>query len=84
MKISPEIKERIIATATVYLGPLHTLGMYDRLVGLAYLDYTSDPEIHQRVKEAKLTPIQGGAALDTFAVHDGVRNADAVHAPEAR
>ncbi|MCB1121094.1 MAG: ABC transporter substrate-binding protein [Verrucomicrobiae bacterium] len=56
--------ERIIATATVYLGPLHTLGMYDRLVGLAYLDYTSDPEIHQRVKEAKLTPIQGGAALD--------------------
>jgi len=56
--------ERIIITATVYLGPIRTLEMYEQLVGTAYLNFTSDPEVHRRVEAGKLTPVQGGAAVD--------------------
>ncbi len=56
--------ERIIITATVYLGPIRTLDLYDQLVGIAYLDFTSDPEVHARVDNRTLKPIQGGAALE--------------------
>ncbi|QXD23892.1 ABC transporter substrate-binding protein [Opitutia bacterium ISCC 51] len=56
--------ERIIITATVYLGPIRTLDLYDQLVGIAYLDFTSDPEVHARVDNGTLKPIQGGAALE--------------------
>lgn len=56
--------ERIIITATVYLGPIRTLDMYDQLVGIAYLDFTSDSEVHARVESGSLKPVQGGAALD--------------------
>jgi iron complex transport system substrate-binding protein len=56
--------ERIIITATVYLGPIRTLDLYDQLVGIAYLDFTNDPEVHARVESGMLKQVQGGAALE--------------------
>ncbi|MDA0347793.1 MAG: ABC transporter substrate-binding protein [Verrucomicrobia bacterium] len=46
------------------IGPIRTLDMYDQLVGIAYLDFTSDSEVHARVESGSLKPVQGGAALD--------------------
>lgn len=56
--------ERIVITSTVYLGPIQTLKEHDRLVGVAYVNLTNDPEVQKRVADGRITAIQGGAALD--------------------
>jgi iron complex transport system substrate-binding protein len=40
------------------------LDLYDQLVGIAYLDFTSDPQVHARVESGKLEHVQGGATLE--------------------
>lgn len=56
--------ERIVITSTVYLGPIQTLGLHDKLAGVAYANLTNDADVHQRIEDGRITAIQGGAALD--------------------
>ena len=56
--------ERVILMATVYLGPIQSLGLHDKLVGVAHLNFTNDSEVHQRVKQGKIKEVQGGSAVD--------------------
>lgn len=56
--------ERIVITSTVYLGPIQTLGLNDKLAGVAYANLTNNADVHQRIADGRITAIQGGAALD--------------------
>lgn len=56
--------ERIIIMATVYLGPIQSLEIHDRLIGVANLKYTNDPLVHELVKSGNIKSVQAGSALD--------------------
>ncbi|MDQ8203139.1 ABC transporter substrate-binding protein [Pelagicoccus sp. SDUM812003] len=56
--------ERLAIMATVFLGPIRDLDLYDSLVGIAYLDWANDERAHQRVAKGLAKPIQSGAAMD--------------------
>ncbi|MDA1067663.1 MAG: ABC transporter substrate-binding protein [Verrucomicrobia bacterium] len=56
--------ERIIIMATVYLGPIQSLDMYDQLVGAAHLELSNDPFLQGLVDSGKVQAIQSGASLD--------------------
>ncbi len=56
--------ERLAIMATVFLGPIRDLGLYDSLVGIAYLDYTNDERAHELVASGAAREIQSGTAMD--------------------
>lgn len=56
--------QRLVTMATVFLGPVHDLDLYDSLVGVAYLDYANDLKAHERVASGEAKEIQSGTAMD--------------------
>ncbi|MBD5779675.1 ABC transporter substrate-binding protein [Pelagicoccus sp. NFK12] len=56
--------ERLAIMATVFLGPIRDLDLYDSLVGIAYLDYANDEKAHQLVDSGAARRIQSGTAMD--------------------
>lgn len=60
--------ERLAVMATVFLGPVHDLDLYDSLVGIAYLDFVNDEKARARVTEGAAKEIQSGAGMDIEAM----------------
>lgn len=56
--------QRLAIMATVFLGPIRDLDLYDSLIGLAYLDYANDEKAHERVASGEAKVIQSGTAMD--------------------
>lgn len=56
--------KRLITTATVFIGPIADLGLFDTLVGIGYLDYVNDQRAHERVATGQAKEIQSGSAMD--------------------
>jgi iron complex transport system substrate-binding protein len=56
--------ERIVIMATVYVGPIQALGLYDKLVGVAHPQLSNDPVLIELVAEGKVKSIQSGSSLD--------------------
>lgn len=60
--------ERIIILATVYLGPIQSLKLHDRLIGISNLKFTNDPLVHELVKSGDVQTVQTGSAIDIEAI----------------
>lgn len=56
--------KRLAIMATVFLGPVADLDLYDSLVGIAYLDYANDLRAHELVESGAAREIQSGAGMD--------------------
>lgn len=56
--------ERLVIMATVFLGPIRDLDLYDSLVGIAYLDFANDPVAHSRVEKGLATKVHSGSGMD--------------------
>ncbi len=60
--------QRLAIMATVFLGPIDDLDLYDSLIGIAYLDYVNSPQARQRVVDGQTKEIQSGTAMDVEAM----------------
>ncbi len=56
--------ERLSILATVYLGYVQELDLYDQLVGVAHLKYTNDPRVRTQVDSGYTREIAAGNALN--------------------
>ncbi|EDY85108.1 hypothetical protein VDG1235_4743 [Verrucomicrobiia bacterium DG1235] len=56
--------KRLAIMATVFLGPIRDLDLYDSLIGVAYLDYANDLKAHERVESGAAKEIQSGTGMD--------------------
>lgn len=56
--------KRLAIMATVFLGPVKDLNLYDSLIGIAYLDYANDPKAHELVESGAARKIQSGTGMD--------------------
>lgn len=60
--------ERLVILATVFVGPIQDLDLYDSLAGVAYLNFVNDPRVHELVREGKTKRIQSGTGMDVEAM----------------
>ncbi|MBK1878675.1 ABC transporter substrate-binding protein [Pelagicoccus mobilis] len=60
--------KRLAVMATVFLGPVRDLDLYDSLVGIAYLKFANDLRAHELVESGAAKEIQSGAAMDVEAM----------------
>lgn len=56
--------ERLAIMATVFLGPIRDLDLYDSLIGIAHLDYANDERAHELVASGVAREIQSGSGMD--------------------
>ncbi len=56
--------KRLVIMATVFLGPVRDLDLYDSLIGISYLDYVNDKRAHERVESGAAREIQSGSGMD--------------------
>ena len=56
--------KRLAILATVFLGPVKELDLYDSLVGISYLNYANDPRAHELVEMGQAKEIHSGTAMD--------------------
>lgn len=56
--------ERAVIFETVFLGPIQDLGLHDKLVGIAHLDFVNDPIARARVGSGLAKSVQTGAAME--------------------
>ncbi len=60
--------ERIIIMSTVYVGPIQALGLYDKLVGVAFPQLSNDPFLQELVAAGTVKSVQSGSGLDLESV----------------
>ncbi len=56
--------KRLAIMATVFLGPVRDLDLYDSLIGISYLDYVNDERAHELVESGAAREIQSGTGMD--------------------
>ncbi len=56
--------KRLAIMATVFLGPVKDLDLYDSLIGIAYLEYANDLRAHELVESGAARRIQSGTGMD--------------------
>ena len=56
--------ERVITMATTYFGYIQGLDLHHTLVGVAHLNYTNDPLVHQLVADGKVKTVKNGSAMN--------------------
>lgn len=56
--------ERLVIMETVFLGPIQDLQLHDSLVGVAYLEFVSDPVVRRGAAEGRIKRVQAGSAVD--------------------
>ena len=56
--------ERVVTMATTYFGYIQELDLRHSLVGIANLNFTNDPVIHQLVEDGKVKVVKNGSSMN--------------------